>query len=37
VYFRDAWHWNAEGHRAATGALMAELAARHDLPASCTQ
>ena len=35
VYFRDAWHWNAQGHRAAAGALMALLAERHDLPAGC--
>ncbi len=35
VYFTDAWHWNAEGHRAAAGALLATLAQRHDLPAGC--
>jgi peptidoglycan/LPS O-acetylase OafA/YrhL len=36
VYFSDAWHWNAEGHRAAASALKAALAQRHDLPAGCT-
>jgi hypothetical protein len=37
VYFRDAWHWNVQGHRAAAGALEATLAERHDLPTGCTQ
>lgn len=37
VYFRDAWHWNAEGHRAAAGALLAVLGQRGDLPPGCTK
>jgi hypothetical protein len=35
VYYRDAWHWNAEGHRAAAGALIAALRGRGDLPPGC--
>ncbi|GEM_PF-820644 len=35
VYYRDAWHWNAEGHRAAAGAVLAALRARGELPRGC--
>jgi hypothetical protein len=35
VYYPNAWHWTPEGHRAAAAALLAEMARRGLVPASC--
>jgi peptidoglycan/LPS O-acetylase OafA/YrhL len=37
TYYRNAWHWTPEGHRAAASAILSNLAARGLIPASCTQ
>jgi hypothetical protein len=37
TYYRNAWHWTPEGHRAAAGAILSNLATRGLIPTSCTQ
>jgi len=36
VYYRNAWHWTPEGHRAAADAIVATMRERGLIPAGCT-
>jgi hypothetical protein len=36
VYYPNAWHWTAEGHRTAADAILSTMRERAMIPASCT-